>query len=63
MITEKNRRGRKPWNQSAGWGFALVAPTIIGLCVLIGFYFKDDVAAFFMMLVYVHRAVKMLEKR
>ena len=34
MITEKSRRGRKPWNQSAGWGLVLVAPTIIGLCVL-----------------------------
>ena len=25
---------RKPWNESAGWGLALVAPTIIGLVIL-----------------------------
>ena len=34
MATTPRRHGRKPWNQSAGWGLALVAPTIIGLCVL-----------------------------
>ena len=26
--------GRKAWNESAGWGLALVAPTIIGLIIL-----------------------------
>ena len=30
----KRMRGRKSWNESAGWGLALVAPTIIGLLVL-----------------------------
>lgn len=39
VLTERRvgntrRHGRKAWNDSAGWGLALAAPTIIGLLVL-----------------------------
>jgi len=34
IIRTGHRHGRKSWNESAGWGLALVAPTIIGLLIL-----------------------------